>query len=512
MSNPKLPPGVVLTRRTGTTFSDKLSLLFSDKKFVMNLLGLGLSLVAIVVPVLWYGGYFKSEPTPTPEATLAALPMPTYTPYPTYTPAPAAISGEIAQATAQLSPLEAAATATSFYKYTRPAVDMAHIRLLVGSIRLDPGFGYCRQTNIGFVASGSPYFLFMELGQLPNQDLFNTQTQVLGYTEVVSDCQYPLIKVSEIRYTGQATPAPLRLAQGGSADNGQIVLTNTNGLTITATPYFISNQFTPIPKDSNDPSARWQPTPVSTVTIAQKMNIFGRTTQITGCLQTTFGIATSSGELLIEFAGATFPAKPEGGDEVILTGESTTICGRAAIRATTATYPTTNAGAAAVVLTQAAVPTGTPKPTKAPTLTPTPSKVTVSGKFVFDSGCLLTSFGIEADNGEFYYLQPLSDDLWNIDEGKIVVVTGLLDTSGNCNSMLRVNKIKEIIPTSIPTATFTPTPTPTLTLTPTVTPTITNTPIPTPIPSSTATSSPTPIDVLSPIEEPVEPLEQTEAR
>jgi len=391
-----------------------------------------------------------------------------------------------------------AATATAQAVYAKPAIDYSKYRLLVGSIRLDKEFGFCQNTNIGFVASGTPYFLKMDVPQLPNQDLFSLQAQVSGYVEIVPNCQYPLVRVKEIKYIGGRLDADVRLAVGGG-DSYSYTITNTTNFTLTQVndPNVAPTTTNPYLKDVpyHDQNGNVLPT-ATPITFNNSINIFGRMTAISGCVNTNFGIATASGELLVEFAGAAFP--PSGnptGQEVIAVGTKTEICGRAAIRATSIQYQANNPGAAVAVIAQQ-VAAELPKPTKTPTPTATPIKVNKIGTLVQVGDCPETSFGLKTDFGEVYYLVF---DTLNTEIDKRVALAGTL-VYNSCGSTIKVAQLSvqtTPTPTASPSPTFTPTPTASATASPTatITPTI----------PATATASPTPsIPVEQPINKPIE--------
>lgn len=402
-----------------------------------------------------------SEPTPNLMATIAAMQangpqIVTQT----------VIMSQTAPISVSNSDINAIATmAVKEYQLNLPARPNSKSKLLVGSIRLDDRFGYCDKTNIGFVASGQPYFLKVAIDKLPSQDLYNSQIQVEGLEMKSDNCQFPLLEVVDIRFSGLATPSPLNLSIGGPIVTQPMTMANRyTGTFPSVAPTTNNPALKDIPFNGPDgkPLPTATPEPTATMTKSNTVNLIGTILQAEGCPDSNFTLATSSGEFLILFA--TLPTVSPLNYEVLVAGEIGELCGRKSIRVTTISYVPT----ATPHPTDIPNPTRTPRPTDTPTATATPIKVMLSGQMTALGGCDLAPYGI-TQGDKVYYL--LFDNLNIPPQNQPILIRGLVSYESACfYPILRV--IDFAIPTPTPTSLYTPTVTPTPSDTPTVTPTI----------------------------------------
>jgi len=313
----------------------------------------------------------------------------------------------------------------------------------------------CQYSNIILNATGQLFYLILE----PGYQFSGDPTQRLGQFQVKKrtdlKCKYPVLSlIQDYPFDQNVSIFPTRIV------NAQPVAT-TPPITRTGRP---------------------MPMPTPPTVTPQPINVIGHLTAISDCLVSNFGIATTSGELIILFAGAELPSRDDLGHDIILVGTKTTVCSRTAIKATQAIYDRKTVLAQIGSFDSPSIN----QPTKTPTFTPTPTptrSMQKTGLIYTASGCQLSDKAFTSQD-EYFYL--LFDSAMYIEDGEATIHGSL---SSECGQSIKVESIitPTPTPTDTPTATPTVTDTPTKTSTPTATPTATITPIPTITPTATLT-------------------------
>jgi len=368
-------------------------------------------------------------------------------------------------------------------------------RLLVGSVILGKEFGYCEVSNIGFSASGQPYWLWIDIDKIPDVDLSRTQLQVEGVIVAAPPpCDHPMLKVTKVNVAGgQIEPPDYLLATETPNITSPRYITKTDGTTATMTPqpievmskqeYLASVPLrdqngnviaTAVTTGSQQNNGGGNNSPAPTATPIQ-INVFGSLTTISNCLESNFGAATNNGEYILLFqGGSALPSPNQIGLAITVVGGKAEVCGRSAIKVISISFAPVNTPTPSAT----PVPTSIANATKTPYPTSTPSIVTLSGRLLTNAqGCNLTSFALQSDNGIFYYLS-IANPPANLTEQ--VIVTGIA-RRGCDNYIIEVTQLILSTPTALPSITPTGTLTPTkVAATPTmVVVTATSTPIPT---------------------------------
>jgi len=457
------------------------------------------------------------QPTSLPTLTSTPMPTPPHTPEP---PKPTTqqqptIQQQQPQTRPTLLPTisqeQVQATATYIAAINRPAQGIStNTRLYIGSIDLNPTFGFCAYTSIGFIASGRPAFLYIPAGISITDDLLEQQVVVRGLAQNMDQCQYEVITVQEITplakmaqqgqimYTGGPSqtltattiaayrytpPRPFGLAT--AAPGKTIFGTPPSHLTPTAT---ITNtgSFTWVPPNkwpTSTPYPTYTPAPPQTIVeeverevtvIVEQLptaeptrnSIYGELFTKNGCSRTTLAV-TSGGdqERFVILTGAQPPPRDPDYIPVYIVGESSTDCGQSILASDITYYDHTP--------TPTHTPTETATPTPTPTASPTPGTIIAHGPVIQVAGCTASNLKVENGDIEEYFIifsgavPPTGNPA-----GQTVTVIGQPTTVCNGPGILA-----QIATWATATPTSTPIPTNTATMTPT--PTETNTPTPT---------------------------------
>jgi hypothetical protein len=314
----------------------------------------------------------------------------------------------------------------------------------------------CKFSNIMLNSSNQLSYLIVDNYRFPGDPTSRLGQFFMKRTD--KKCKYPVFQLLDYYPFDQNIPAQKMVKVG---ETYQEVNDDPFNLKInTPTPETLlghgnAGQVNPNPMYYNTPLASPSPTPT---TLA---NYFGYMTAISNCNESTFGIATSGGEMVVAFSPmAELP--PLGyRDEATLIGQQDSICGRNGIRVSKAIYRQANTPTPAMPV-QPTQPRSTREPTATATPSPTPPSVRLTGQVVLNqNGCFNTDVAFY-NRGNYYYL--IFENGEEVEAGQATVMGKLLavDDPQRCESGDTI-LVSRLIPVPTPTPTLTTTPMPTAT-------------------------------------------------